>query len=54
MTKGDIINKLIVDRDNAMALIEKELVSFDSKVGLEAVVGYIEALLERIRQEGKV
>ena len=54
MTKKDIVNKLIVDRDNAMALIEKELVSFDSKVGLEAVVGYIDALLERIQQEGKV
>lgn len=54
MTKRDIINKLIVDRDNANQLIEKELVSFDSKVGLEAVVGYIEALLERINQEGKV
>ena len=54
MTKKDIVNKLIVDRDNAMALIEKELVSFDSKVGLEAVVGYIESLLERIQQEGKV
>lgn len=54
MTKKEIINKLIVDRDNANQLIEKELVSFDSKVGLEAVVGYIEALLERINQEGKV
>lgn len=54
MTKREIINKLIVDRDNANQLIEKELVSFDSKVGLEAVVGYIEALLERINQEGKV
>jgi hypothetical protein len=54
MNKRDIINKLIVDRDNANALIEKELVSFDSKVGLEAVVGYIESLLERIQQEGKV
>ena len=50
----EIINKLIVERDNANQLIEKELVSFDSKVGLEAVVGYIEALLERINQEGKV
>ena len=54
MNKQQIINKLIVDRDNANQLIEKELVSFDSKVGLEAVVGYIEALLERINQEGKV
>lgn len=54
MNKREIINKLIVDRDNANQLIEKELVSFDSKVGLEAVVGYIEALLERINQEGKV
>ena len=54
MTKKDIVNKLIVDRDNATALIEKELVSFDSKVGLEAVVGYIDALLERIQQEDKV
>lgn len=54
MTKKEIINKLIVDRDNANQLIEKELVSFDSKVGLEAVVGYIEALLERINLEGKV
>ena len=54
MNKREIINKLIVDKDNATALIEKELVSFDSKVGLEAVVGYIENLLERIEQEGKV
>ena len=54
MTKKDIVNKLIVDRDNATALIEKELVSFDSKVGLEAVVGYIDALLERIQQGDKV
>lgn len=54
MTKKEIINKLIVDRDNANQLIEKELVSFDSKVGLEAVVGYIEALLERINLEDKV
>lgn len=54
MNKQQIVNKLIVDRDNATQLIEKELVSFDSKVGLEAVVGYIEALLERINQEGKV
>lgn len=54
MNKQQIINKLIVDRDNANQLIEKELVSFDSKVGLEAVVGYIEALLERINLEGKV
>lgn len=54
MNKRDIINKLIVDRDNAQQLIDKELVSFDSKVGLEAVVGYIEALLERINLEGKV
>jgi hypothetical protein len=54
MNKQQIINKLIVDRDNANQLIEKELVSFDSKVGLEAVVGYIENLLERINQEGKV
>lgn len=54
MNKQQIVNKLTVDRDNATQLIEKELVSFDSKVGLEAVVGYIEALLERINQEGKV
>ena len=54
MNKRDIINKLNVDLANARHLIDKELVSFDSKVGLEAVVGYIEALLERINQEGKV
>ena len=54
MTKKDIVNKLIVDRDNATALIEKELVSFDSKVSLEAVIGYIDSLLERIQQGGKV
>lgn len=54
MNKREIVNKLIVDRDNATALIEKELVSFDSKVSLEAVIGYIESLLERIQQEGKV
>ena len=54
MNKKDIINKLNVDRDNAMSLINKELVSFDSKVRLEAVVDYIESLLERIQQDGKV
>jgi hypothetical protein len=54
MNKQDIILKLNVDLDNAKHLIEKELVSFDSKVSLEAVVGYIESLLERINQGSKV
>ena len=54
MNKREIVNKLIVDRDNATALIEKELVSFDSKVSLEAVIGYIDSLLERIQQGDKV
>lgn len=54
MNKQQIINKLITDRDNANQLIEKELVSFDSKVSLEAVAGYIERLLEYINQEAKV
>jgi hypothetical protein len=54
MNKREIVNKLRVDLTNANHLIEKELVSFDSKVSLEAVVGYIKSLLERIEQEGKV
>lgn len=54
MNKREIVNKLNTDLINARTLIEKELVSFDSKVGLEAIVGYIESLLERIQQDGKV
>ena len=54
MNKREIINKLIVDKDNATALIEKELVSFDSKVRLESLVDYLESMLERIKLKGNV
>lgn len=51
MNKKDIIRKLETDLKNANYLVEKELVSFDSKVKLEGVIGYIEVTLEWIRQE---
>ena len=54
MNKRDIVNKLNADLVNAKALIDKELVSFDSKVSLEAIVDYIERTLEYINQEKKV
>jgi hypothetical protein len=54
MNKKDIIRKLSVDLDNANHLIKNDLVSADSKVRLESVADYIESLLERIQQDGKV
>jgi hypothetical protein len=54
MNKREIVTKLNADLTSAQYLIDKELVSFDSKVALEAVVGYIRGTLEWIQQEGKV
>lgn len=54
MNKKDIITKLKTDLTNAQYLVNKKLVSEDSRISLEAIIGYIETLLERIQQDGKV
>jgi hypothetical protein len=54
MNKREIVNKLQVDLKNARTLVDKELVGPDSHLQLEAVIGYIESLLERINQDNKV
>ena len=54
MNKREIIKKMESDLSNARYLVDKELVSFDSKTSLEGVIGYLESILEYIRMEGKV
>jgi hypothetical protein len=53
MNKRDIINKLLTDRDAIMLLIDQKYAS-DGRVSLQGKLDYIESLLERINQGGKV
>ena len=54
MNKRDIICKLKADLKNGRTILLNEYCSDESKMRLEAVVGYIENMLERIQQDGKV
>jgi hypothetical protein len=53
LNKKDIINKLLTDRDSLIYLIESKHAS-DAKVRMQATLDYIESLLERINNGGKV
>jgi hypothetical protein len=53
MTKKDIIDKLITDKEAVVYLLNQKYAS-DGKVFLLGKLEYIESLLERINQGGKV
>ncbi len=53
MNKKDIVNKLLADKTNLTYLIESKYAS-DAKIRMQATLDYIESLLERINNGGKV
>jgi hypothetical protein len=53
MNKRDIVNKLEADKTNLTFLIESKYAS-DAKIRMQATLDYIESLLERINNRGKV
>lgn len=56
MNKKDIVYRLKADLKNAEYILYNNIASDDSKMRLEAIVGYIENMLLRIelKQDGKV
>lgn len=53
MNKKDIVNKLLTDMESIIYLLGTAYAS-DGKVALQSKLDYIESLLERINQGGKV
>jgi len=53
MSKKEIINKLIIDRDAIIYLIGQKYAS-DGRVSLQGKLDYIESLLEKINQGSNV
>lgn len=53
MTKKEIIEKLLFDMESIIYLMQQKYAS-DGKVALQGKLDYIESLLERINNGGKV